>query len=473
MKNARWARVLLTCTLVLVTLASGVALTSRPAPEKLWASTMTMAGVITVNLPAEAEQIRLTVEGTELLAPVVEYTPTTTEATLAYLAAGTYKVHFSSPRTGRAYVELKIGDPSDPGLDLERCASKEYDTRHCAAELLPDMVRDLGVRATRDAVLAMSEEHPAFGNECVPYTYGYAELVAQEMGAAEAMRADLMLCRFAYIHGAVAAAALRGMPAQQVADLCLTPNKFLDVFPATVQCGHGVGHGAYIANRGNVAEALKWCDLVTAKYDADQNCVEGVYMMMMNASSDSRHKTVVDPLITRRLILNALPSSCSALPEKIQSGCYRYTVRALTQDARGDGASQQEEIRLLEDVKRICPQNEPGNGCWFGLGEGLFWALSETGGGDPIIPVSLHPTVLSLCTGSEPSEYCLLRVVTLTILPSGDVRVAEPLCSFYRTHGLASVCEGEALASWIKMISSTIKTDPSSSSFQNGPHHSG
>jgi hypothetical protein len=386
------------------------------------------------------------------------------------LWTGTYTLTHSAGQ-----IRIRVGDPTSPeyatstSADFTACENSDWALEvSCISGTIKATVKQHGATVTRDALLDVTRRRSDITHWCATLAYGLAEAVVGTLGVQAALQADAQFCRFSYLHGVMAAAAIRGATIEELVEFCTTATNGIDEAMSHNQCGHGIGHGAFYVT-DSVTNAGEWCAEVPVAYGEQSNCFEGIFMsdlerigQFLYLSGTPNAPSMGESWSGQK------PAGClefgAQFGEQAGRGCLRYTMRWAAQMWRVSPQQDRDTLRdaLLEELQTICltPGAEKFH-CSYGLGEALFQVMRQ----DDItrgLVEDLYPLLISVCSNPDLEEQMICRRRTIWNLAMGNssAAAAQPLCDFIKSQGIREEYCGEDLTRWITDVGQTAGVDP-------------
>ena len=319
------------------------------------------------------------------------------------LGAGTWAGHAGVTGGGL----LRTGQVADAGLDFAECAERDRTEkmlgRDCFRAIGARLGANLPPEAASQALLTGLESVGVRQDSQCRTAGGALSYAAARWGAGRtdprALFVDLApICDYSSMHGIVAGAFAHADDAtftSQVLALCepVSPDEArLNSPEYSRQCWQAAGIAMGRRTRYADPDALLFCQ--QAEPYGLNNCTDGYFQELI----DQKARAAADPAARLHPEDASVLSLCSALPDNLAGGCYRY----VGEEVYYEGGTRAEGLTKLEQV---CTEDIPTGhapNCWYALGmvsvRSLLYGTFE----------NLAAPVLAICPNA-PTEQTLLQ----------------------------------------------------------------
>jgi hypothetical protein len=322
---------------------------------------------------------------------------------IVVLAAGTWAGHAGVTGGGL----LRAGQVADTGLDFAECAERDRTEKMLGRDCFRAIGARLGANlppeeASQALLTGLQSVGVRQDSQCrtAGGALGYA---AARWGSGRtdprALFVDLApICDYSSMHGIVAGAFAHtddATFASQVLTLCepVSPDEVrLSSLVYSRQCWQAAGISMGRRARYGDPDTLLFCQ--QAEPYGLNNCTDGYFQELI----DQKARAAADPAARLHPEDTSVLSLCSALPDNLAGGCYRY----VGEEVYYEGGTRAEGLAKLQQIctKDIPTGHEPN--CWYALGmvsaRSLLYGTFE----------NLAAPVLEICSNA-PTEQTLLQ----------------------------------------------------------------
>jgi hypothetical protein len=324
---------------------------------------------------------------------------------IVVLVAGTWAGHAGVTGGGL----LRAGQVADAGLDFAECAERDRTEkmlgRDCFRALGARLGANLPPEAASQALLSGLQSVGVRQDSQCRTAGGALSYAAARWGVGRndprALFVDLSpICDYSSMHGIVAGAFAHtddATFASQVLALCapVSPDEArLNSPEYSRQCWQAAGIAMGRRTRYADPDTLLFCQ--QAEPYGLNNCTDGYFQELI----DQKARAAADPATRLHPEGASVLSLCSALPDNLAGGCYRY----VGEEVYYEGGTRAEGLAKLQQV---CTDDIPTGhapNCWYALGmvsvRSLLYGTFE----------NLAAPVLAICPNA-PTEQTLLQCI--------------------------------------------------------------